>query len=321
MRRPVHLLLVLALILFVAPLGRAEEEAKRKTGMSPEQVARIILLGGEGQQVFAAQYLQRANAQTLLAVQRALRGLAPRVAAALKARGATTPPTVPAKGPVTLVDIQTRVLQVTGAKDFLRDLAGVETRAGQVMLLDDLEQEVILRAVEKSERVQQITAPRITVYDGQRANVSITNQISYIQDYDVEVKGENWMADPIVGVVQDGLIVDLRPVVSKDRETVTVDIDFTWADVKRPIQERKVILREGGAPVTIPLPEIDVGSANATATLPAGGAALIAAPVKLGNGKDAFTRYVMVTTKIMTLEAQDLRKKGPAPLPKKRPGK
>ena len=57
----------------------------------------------------------------------------------------------------------------------------------QHTFLDDVQLEVILRAVQKSERIEQISAPRLTVYDTQRANVSVMKQNSYVQDFDVEI--------------------------------------------------------------------------------------------------------------------------------------
>ena len=66
----------------------------------------------------------------------------------------------------------------------------------------------------KSERVELVTSPRITVYNSARGNLSVLNQVAYVQDFNVEIAQGASIADPIVNVVQDGVVLDVRPVVS-----------------------------------------------------------------------------------------------------------
>ncbi len=44
----------------------------------------------------------------------------------------------------------------------------------------------------------------------QSVYISHTNQISFIQDFDVEVAQTSFIADPVVGVIQDGLVLNFR---------------------------------------------------------------------------------------------------------------
>ena len=95
--------------------------------------------------------------------------------------------------------------------------------------------EVILRAVQKSERIQNITSPRITVYNTQRANVQVLNQVSYVQDYEVEIAQNSNIANPVVQTIQDGIVLDVRPVVSQNRKYVTLELRPTVAVLTRPL--------------------------------------------------------------------------------------
>ena len=90
--------------------------------------------------------------------------------------------------------------------------------------LDDVELNVIFRAVEKSTFANVLTAPRLTIYNNQRANLTLTNQVAYVKDYDVEVAQTAFIADPLVDIVQDGLVLDVRPTVSHDRKYVTLEL-------------------------------------------------------------------------------------------------
>ncbi len=149
----------------------------------------------------------------------------------------------------------------------------------QHVFLDDTELEVILRAVEKSERLQQITASRITVYNTQRANVSVLNQVSYVQDYEVEIAQASNIANPVIQTIQDGVVLDVRPVVSADCRYVTLELRPTVALLTRPIATFSTSLASGpvtaSAPVVIQIPELSVSRVRTTVSMPDGGTLLL----------------------------------------------
>ena len=75
----------------------------------------------------------------------------------------------------------------------------------QYAFLDDTELELILRAVTKNDRSQEISAPRLLIYNNVRANMAVVRQITYIKDFDVEIAQAASVANPVIGVVRDGL--------------------------------------------------------------------------------------------------------------------
>ena len=141
--------------------------------------------------------------------------------------------------------------------------------------LGDTEVNAILRAVEKTERATLLTAPRLTVYNTQRSNITLVNQISYIKDYDVEVAQTASIADPVVGIIQDGLVLDVRPTISNDRRFVTLELRPTVANLIEPIRTITTTLGSQTQPVTIQLPELIVQSAETTVTVPDRGTVVI----------------------------------------------
>ncbi len=155
---------------------------------------------------------------------------------------------------------------------------GVLTNSGGLSfegtLLDRAQLEVVLRAVEKNDRATIVTAPRLTAFNGQRANVTVLNQQSYISDFDVEIAQASQIGDPVVQVIRDGTILDLRPVVSSDRRFITMELRPTVAVLTRPIATFLTTLANG-PPVTIQLPELAIERVRTTVTVPDGGTLLL----------------------------------------------
>lgn len=152
----------------------------------------------------------------------------------------------------------------------------------QVTFIDDFSFSAVLRATEKSSRIRELTAPSLTVYNTQRANLTVVNQISFVQDFDVEVAQTSFIADPVIGVVQDGLTLDVRPTVSNDRQYITMELRPTVAQLRKPIATFQTLLGAavGGIfsaqnPVTIQLPEIDLRVAESTIRMPDQGSILL----------------------------------------------
>jgi type II secretory pathway component GspD/PulD (secretin) len=140
--------------------------------------------------------------------------------------------------------------------------------------LNDLQLQLVLRAVSKSERVELVTSPRITVYNTARANLAVLNQVAYVQDFNVEIAQAASIADPIVNVVQDGVVLDVRPVVSADRRFITLELRPTIANLVRPIREVVTTLGSQNS-VTIQLPEVEIQKVRTSIPMPDGGTVLL----------------------------------------------
>jgi type II secretory pathway component GspD/PulD (secretin) len=168
-----------------------------------------------------------------------------------------------------------------GDEDVLTPSGGLSF---QWVYLNDLEMEMILRAVTKSERVQIVTAPRLLVFNTARANLTVMNQIAYVQDFDVEIAQGASIADPVVNVVQDGVILDVRPVVSADRRFITLEVRPTVATLRRPIAEITTTLG-GASSVTIQLPELEIARVRTSVPMPDGGTVMLGG-MKLSDRQD-----------------------------------
>jgi type II secretory pathway component GspD/PulD (secretin) len=159
-----------------------------------------------------------------------------------------------------------------GDEDVLTGSGGLSF---QWTYLNDLELEMVLRAVAKSERVELVTAPRVLVFNTARSNLTVLNQVAYVQDFDVEIAQGASIADPVISVVQDGVILDVRPVVSSDRRFITLELRPTVAELQRPIGNFTTSLGTSGNTVTIQLPELEVSRVRTSVPMPDGGTILL----------------------------------------------
>ena len=160
--------------------------------------------------------------------------------------------------------------QLSGEDDF--EASG--GLAMQYAWLDDVELQMILRAVKKSKRSELVIEPSLMVHNTARANLVVANQVSYISDFDVEIASSASIADPIVSVANDGVFLDVRPVVTADRRFVWIDVRPTVAKLKRPIATLQTSLGTG-SPVNLMLPELELQKVRTRALVPDGGTLLL----------------------------------------------
>jgi general secretion pathway protein D len=139
----------------------------------------------------------------------------------------------------------------------------------QYAWLDDVEVEAVLRAVSKQERAEELTAPRLLVYNNARANLSAVRQTSYIKDFDVEIAQAAAIANPVVDVVRDGVVLDVKPVVSADRRFITMELRPSVLTLQLPIPTFTTTLGTG-QPVSIQIPTVTLQRVRTTVTMPDG---------------------------------------------------
>jgi Flp pilus assembly secretin CpaC/tetratricopeptide (TPR) repeat protein len=155
--------------------------------------------------------------------------------------------------------------------------------AMQLSFIDDLQYSLIMTAVRKDERAQELTSVMLSTQNSQRAYAAMLNQITYIQDFDVEVALASFIADPVIGVISDGIVLDVRPTIAQDRKTVSLELRPTIATILRPIAEFTSSLAGLTTPITIQLPELQVASVKTTVVVPDGGTVVIGGLKKLFN--------------------------------------
>jgi type II secretory pathway component GspD/PulD (secretin) len=145
---------------------------------------------------------------------------------------------------------------------------------GQGLLLqfrftNNVEVQAILHALSKTEAGRLLLAPRITMYNNQRAHIVVARQRAYIADYDIS----GGVYDPVIRTILTGSVLDVKPTVSHDRRYITLELRPGTAD--RLQFETQDIIILGWADLPIQLPSLQLRSVRTSCTLPDGGTLLL----------------------------------------------
>ena len=142
-------------------------------------------------------------------------------------------------------------------------------------LIDDTQLNMLLRAIEKQEDAEVVNSQILSVLDRERGHVAVMNQTAYVRDFDVEVAQASFIADPKVDVIQDGIVLDVQPVIQQDRKYIILNLTPTVAQLQRPIPTFTTSLAGSTLPVTLQLPNLTVTSFDTAARVPDGGTVLL----------------------------------------------
>jgi general secretion pathway protein D len=94
---------------------------------------------------------------------------------------------------------------------------------------DKFQVEALLRAVKKEERSSVLFAPRLTMFNNQRAHILVGQQTTYVAGW----TSSGTVSTPnIQTAILDGVSLDVRPIVSHDRRYITLELRPTLV---RPI--------------------------------------------------------------------------------------
>ncbi|MHC4768734.1 MAG: type II secretion system protein GspD, partial [Planctomycetota bacterium] len=128
-----------------------------------------------------------------------------------------------------------------------------------------------------------LTAPRLTFFNGQRAWVAVADQVSFISAL-IPITGDAAGAfQPIPGVVNEGVVLDVEGVISADRRYVTMTVLVSLSEIVN-IREVEVQGAVGGVgdiegggdfSATQELPEVEVSLVQTTVSVPDKGTVLL----------------------------------------------
>ena len=90
--------------------------------------------------------------------------------------------------------------------------------------LDNLQVDFLIRATQANSRSTILQAPRLTLYNGQRAWVAILQEQAYVSDLTPVVADNVASFDPTIDRVFTGAVLDVQATVSADRKYVTMTV-------------------------------------------------------------------------------------------------
>ncbi len=150
--------------------------------------------------------------------------------------------------------------------------------------MDDIQVDLLIKATQADQRNVVLTAPRLTLMNGQRSFITIAKQIAYISNVIPVVGDASTSFQSVPGYVQDGFVLDIEGVVSADRRYVTMTVHFDTSTLLG-FDSVTVTGAVGGTGTTggrgatseaeIQLPELQVQSIRTTVSVPDKGTILL----------------------------------------------
>ena len=155
------------------------------------------------------------------------------------------------------------------------------------VFLDDLQIGFLLRAIQADSRSTTLFSPRITLYNGQRSYISISNVITYLADAEPIVAEAAVAWDPVVGSIPVGATLDVKATVSADRRYVQLDLRPQVADTSvanwRQVAIQAVVPLAPPANFLIDLPQVALSDLRTTVSVPDGGTLLLGGNKRYGE--------------------------------------
>jgi len=145
------------------------------------------------------------------------------------------------------------------------------------VFLDDVQVGFLLRAIQADVRTHQLFAPRITLFNGQRAYIAVMTVVTYVSDVEPVVSDAAVGFNPTVSAIPVGASLDVKATVSADRRYVQMDLRPQVADVISfsASDVTAVAPLSGVATSAFQLPVISVQDLRTTASVPDGGTLLL----------------------------------------------
>jgi hypothetical protein len=157
-----------------------------------------------------------------------------------------------------------------------REAASLVLDGSARLLGDEAEVASLLAELERRSGESRVS-PRLSAFPGQRAELSVLNEVSYVKEYRLEIvePGNREIADPVVDVIQEGHWMELRALQTGDG-SYGLRLSCSSAEVERPIPTRRCKLSPASsAEVEIAMPQVLTAKVDATVLVPDGGGVLL----------------------------------------------
>jgi general secretion pathway protein D len=164
----------------------------------------------------------------------------------------------------------------TGIPGSLTDaVAGSPAMTIAGSFLDNLQVDFLIRATQANRRASIVQAPRLLMFNGQRANVVISRQRQYVSSLQPVVAEGAVGVTPIIGVVSSGVVLDVEGTIDHERKYVTLTVRTSLAQEPR-LTPFEVQRGSGTSPsLFITLVDQETRRINTTVSVPDGGTVLL----------------------------------------------
>jgi type II secretory pathway component GspD/PulD (secretin) len=143
--------------------------------------------------------------------------------------------------------------------------------------LDGIQVDFLIRATQADRRSSVLNAPRLVLFNGQRAWVGVFNMANYVQGVQPVTDEQAVAQQPIIGQLITGTKLEVRATVSADKRYVTMNLEPDVTELAGPLTR---FAFSGGAAggaagdAFLQLPQTSGQTIRTTVTVPDGGTLL-----------------------------------------------
>ena len=95
-----------------------------------------------------------------------------------------------------------------------------------LQFLDDVQVDLMIEATQADTRNTVLTAPRLTLHNGQQSWIKVMQQVAYVSDLTLNSNSGAIGYQPVIDFADTGITFQIKGVVSADRRYVTMEVDF-----------------------------------------------------------------------------------------------
>lgn len=156
--------------------------------------------------------------------------------------------------------------------------AGVNALNVAGSFLDDIQVDFVLSATQANTNTRTLVAPRITIFDGQRAFVTVATQQAYVANIEPVVSENATAFRPQIATVATGSVLDVEGTVSADKRYVNMTLRPTISTINGFTEYQGAVDAQGN-PVpgsgVLQLPNITIQQLACSVSVPDGGTLLL----------------------------------------------
>ncbi len=101
-----------------------------------------------------------------------------------------------------------------------------------LQFMDDVQVDLMIEATQADQRNTILTAPRLTMHNGQRAWINISTYVEYVSGLNLSTNASAIGYTPDTARTDSGVRFEVKGVISADRRYVTMEVDFQVRDEK-----------------------------------------------------------------------------------------
>ncbi|HUO08550.1 MAG TPA: hypothetical protein VM008_09650 [Phycisphaerae bacterium] len=162
-------------------------------------------------------------------------------------------------------------------------------------IMDNFQLSLFLQATQYDTRAVSVAAPRVTLFNGQTANILVTREQGYISNFNQQINSTGGILGGVTtattlttAALNTGVTLEVTAAVSADRRYVIMNVRPTLASNEGFTNIGTLGSSTSGgtlAGIFLQLPNIDVTQVNATVAVPDGGTLLVGGEKILGNSE------------------------------------